>query len=149
MGFETIVVGIDGSANAGTALQVAADLASSDSVIHLVTAYRPASDREIAEVLARVPQEFHSSFDPIGPSLDMLTRAERYLEACRVDHKSHLVSEDPAGAILDVAESVGADLIVVGSRGLGMATRFIRGSTSARIANHAHCSFLVVQETST
>jgi nucleotide-binding universal stress UspA family protein len=149
MGFETIVIGTDGSANATAALEVAADLASSDSVIHLVTAYKPASDREIAEVLARLPEEFHSSFDPIGPAGDTLTRAEQYLESRRIDHKSHLVSEHPAGAILDVAESVGADLIVVGSRGLGMTTRFIRGSTSARIANHAHCSFLVVQETST
>lgn len=149
MAFETVVVGIDGSANATTALEAAADLASSDLVIHLVTAYKPASDREIAEVLARLPEEFHSSFDPIGHSRETLTRAERLLESRGIDHKSHLVSEHPAGAILDVAESVGADLIVVGSRGLGMTTRFIRGSTSARVANHAHCSFLVVQETAT
>ena len=55
-----------------------------------------------------------------------------------------VIDDDPASAILDVAEKVEADLIVVGSRGLGRASRFVRGSVSAKVANHAHTSFLVL-----
>ena len=61
-----------------------------------------------------------------------------------VNHKGHFVDEDPASAILDVADKVDADLIVVGSRGLGRASRLVRGSVSSKIANHAQRSFLVV-----
>ncbi len=51
----------------------------------------------------------------------------------------------PARAILDVA----ADLIIVGSRGLAHGTRFLRGSVSSRIANHAQTSFLVIHDNGT
>jgi nucleotide-binding universal stress UspA family protein len=47
---------------------------------------------------------------------------------------------------LQVAEDVDADLIVVGSRGLGRGTRFLRGSVSTRVAGHAKTSFLVIHD---
>ena len=56
----------------------------------------------------------------------------------------HLVEDDPASAILDTADDVEADLVVVGSRGLGRATRFLRGSVSSKVASHAKRSVLVV-----
>ena len=47
--------------------------------------------------------------------------------------------------MLDVADDVRATMIVVGSRGLGRGTRFIRRSVSSRIANHAKTSFMVIR----
>jgi nucleotide-binding universal stress UspA family protein len=146
MRFETIVVGTDGSANASRALDAAADLAADGSTVHVICAYQPLADREISDAFATLPAEFRETYDPVAGPRETLVRAERYLEERGIDHKSHLVNGHPASAILDLAETTGADLIVVGSRGLGMATRFLRGSTSAHIANHAHCSFLIVQE---
>ena len=146
MGFETIVVGTDGSSNADRALEVAAELAEAGAAVHPICAYQPLAHSEIERILEALPAEFRDTYDPVGGSRDILTRAEQYLDRRGVDHKAHLVNGNPASVILDLAEEVGADLIVVGSRGLGMATRFVRGSTSARIANHANCSFLVVQE---
>lgn len=50
----------------------------------------------------------------------------------------------PAEAIVDTARKVGADLIIVGRRGLSGVTRFLIGSVSDRIARYAHCPVLVI-----
>ncbi|HTU71539.1 MAG TPA: universal stress protein [Candidatus Baltobacteraceae bacterium] len=50
----------------------------------------------------------------------------------------------PAEAIVDTARKVGADLIIVGRRGLSGMTRFLMGSISDRIARYAHCPVLVI-----
>jgi len=50
----------------------------------------------------------------------------------------------PAEAIVDTARKVGADLIIVGRRGLSGVTRFLIGSVSDRIAHHAHCPVLLI-----
>ena len=51
----------------------------------------------------------------------------------------------PRVVILDVAESWGADLIVVGSHGYGVWERFLLGSVSQSIVSHAKCSVEVVR----
>ena len=51
----------------------------------------------------------------------------------------------PRGAILDEAESWGADLIVVGSHGYGRWERFLLGSVSQSVVSHAKCSVEVVR----
>ena len=48
-------------------------------------------------------------------------------------------------AITKVAADEQADLIVVGSRGLSAAGRFLLGSVSDGILHHVHCSVLVVK----
>ena len=51
----------------------------------------------------------------------------------------------PAGkGILTVAEDIGADLIVTGSRGRGAITSTVLGSVSTEILHGAHCDVLVV-----
>jgi nucleotide-binding universal stress UspA family protein len=52
---------------------------------------------------------------------------------------------DPATAILDIAEKEKADLIVLGTRGLGTAERWLIGSVSDKVLHHAHCSVLVAR----
>jgi nucleotide-binding universal stress UspA family protein len=47
--------------------------------------------------------------------------------------------------ILHVAEDTRADMIVVGSRGLGRIQRFLGGSTSLAVARYARCSVAIVQ----
>lgn len=48
--------------------------------------------------------------------------------------------------ILNEAESWGADLIVLGSRGLGGFERLLLGSVSHAVVTHAHCSVKLVRE---
>lgn len=51
----------------------------------------------------------------------------------------------PRAAILDEADSWGADLIVVGSHGYGRWERFLLGSVSQSVVSHAKCSVEVVR----
>ena len=51
----------------------------------------------------------------------------------------------PAEEIIKVAAAQHADLIVMGAKGLGAITRFLIGSVSTRVVQHAHCSVLVVR----
>jgi nucleotide-binding universal stress UspA family protein len=63
-----------------------------------------------------------------------------------VTHVSTAVEAgDPAGVILRQAESFGADLLVVGSRGLGNIAGILLGSVSHKVANAAKCSVLIVK----
>lgn len=53
---------------------------------------------------------------------------------------------NPVEEILRVAEEIGADLIVLGSHGTGMAKRFLLGSVSDRVLEYATCSVLIVKK---
>jgi nucleotide-binding universal stress UspA family protein len=51
----------------------------------------------------------------------------------------HLREEEPAEEIIVLAEELGADLIVVGSRGRGRIRRALAGSISDRVVRRARC----------
>ena len=53
---------------------------------------------------------------------------------------------NPVDEILRVAEEIDADLIVLGSHGIGMAKRFLLGSVSDRVLEYATCSVLIVKK---
>ena len=144
MNRTTLVVGIDGSENGQSALETAADLVADGGTVHVVTAFDPPAARATAEVLDALPDEYKAGYDQMAVPHALLGDAEAFLERRGVAVKTHLVRESPSSGILDVAEQVGADLVVVGSRGLGPTTRFLRGSVSTRIATHAECSVLIV-----
>jgi nucleotide-binding universal stress UspA family protein len=57
---------------------------------------------------------------------------------------SELVQGPPGKAIVDEAERWGADLILMGSRGLGAWNRLLLGSVSTAVVHHATCSVEVV-----
>lgn len=61
---------------------------------------------------------------------------------------SHIVKEGHRGeTIVQVAEQVDADLVIVGARGHSMVSRLLLGSTSDFVATHAGCSVLVYRPT--
>jgi nucleotide-binding universal stress UspA family protein len=51
----------------------------------------------------------------------------------------------PAEEIMKIASKHHADLIVMGAKGLGAIARFLLGSVSTRVVQHATCSVLVVR----
>ncbi len=61
------------------------------------------------------------------------------------DIEAEAISGRPNQTIIDEAEKWGADLIVVGSQGLGFWGRMLLGSVSNAVVNHAPCSVLVVR----
>lgn len=56
-----------------------------------------------------------------------------------------IVEGPPAQVIVDEADRWGADLIFVGSRGLGVWNRLLLGSVSSAVVHHAKCSVEVVR----
>src|SRR3712207_6401362 len=59
--------------------------------------------------------------------------------------ETHLVMGSPVDAILDLGEEIGADLLVVGSRGHGTLGRLILGSVSEGVVHHATHPVLVLR----
>ena len=57
----------------------------------------------------------------------------------------HVAVGHPGSEILRIAEEIGADLVVVGSRGFDLLRRALMGSVSESVVRHAHCSVLVVR----
>ena len=58
---------------------------------------------------------------------------------------SEIIQGSPAQVIVDEAKSWGADLIILGSRGLGIWNRLLLGSVSNAVVHHAKCSVEVVR----
>lgn len=147
MKLHRIVVGFDGSQTALEALDAAAQLIAPEGTIHIVVAFHLPSSSDTAQLLNELPAEFRDSFNPLQqPEADM-QQAALYLDKRNISHDEHLVNDHPAAAILDVADSVDAELIIVGSRGMSRSTRFLRGSVSTRVASHSTRSFMVVHDT--
>lgn len=52
---------------------------------------------------------------------------------------------DPAEAIMDYAKEINTDLIIMGSRGLGLVRGVLLGSVSKYVLEHAKCPVLIVK----
>jgi nucleotide-binding universal stress UspA family protein len=63
-----------------------------------------------------------------------------------VDVVTHARTKDAAGSIIEVAEEVAADLIVVGNKAMHGARRVL-GSIPNSVSHQARCSVLIVQTT--
>jgi nucleotide-binding universal stress UspA family protein len=70
----------------------------------------------------------------------VLLELESRLIADRVHFFVHALIGKPAKEILGVARDVGADLIIVGSRGVTGLERVLVGSVSEKVAREAHCT---------
>lgn len=73
-------------------------------------------------------------------------KAKEYARSKGVALKAIVESSSSAGeCILANAEKIGADLIVVGSRGTKGLERFLLGSVASKVVAHALCSVLIVR----
>lgn len=144
MHIKTVVVGYDGSDCADRAVAAAISLVQDDGVVHIVMAYDAPSNREIKEAFAAVPAQYQSSIDLLATPRGQLEEAAQYVTESGRTAIHHLIDDDPASAIIDIADQEAADLIIVGSRGLGRAAQVVRGSVSTKIAHHSKVNFMVV-----
>lgn len=61
----------------------------------------------------------------------------------KISHE--IIGGPPSQVIVEEAENWGADLIVMGSRGLGAWSRLLLGSVSSAVVHHAKCSVEIVR----
>ncbi len=131
-----ILVGFDGSTNASRALDEALDVARADTRITVVAAAQaPAPPGKVLPAGAEGLEERRRELEDVRQRLAELGR----------DAEVVAVSGAPADVLVEEAEARGADLIVVGRRGLSGADRLVMGSVSAKVARLAPCSVLIAR----
>ena len=139
---EQIVVGTDGSETAKVAVSEAVRLAKSlGAGVHLVSGYKPLRGAKIAGA----PEGAAKVWAPL-PDANVeaiLSEAAAGIRMQDVQVETHAVEEEPADALLNVADKVGASMIVVGSRGMHGARRVL-GSVPNAVSHKASCNVLIV-----
>jgi nucleotide-binding universal stress UspA family protein len=139
---DSIVVGTDGSETAKQAVSEAVRLAKALSApVHVVSAYQPTHARVTGapEGAAKVWQPL-----PDDEVERILTDAVAGVRLAGVEATPHAVRKDPADALLEVADGVGASMIVVGSKGMHGARRLTLGNVPNKVSHHARCNVLIV-----
>jgi nucleotide-binding universal stress UspA family protein len=127
---RTIVVGIDGSANASAALAWAIDLAR-------------AVEAEVVAVHAVGLREAGQGH-PVEQRAEFETRWCAPLDAAGLKDRRLLVDGDPVSVLLRTAEETGADVIVVGTRGVGDRQELLLGSTSSQVTRRSVVPVVVI-----
>jgi len=135
---RTVVVGVDGSQEAGKALEWAiADVNRSPAILELVTAW-------LFPMAPGFP--FTATVDDVrGEAQLILDEAVSHVTNVAPDIviRSTLQEAEPGPSLVELSK--GADLLVVGSCGLGAFRELLLGSVSTYCARHAHCSLVIVR----
>jgi nucleotide-binding universal stress UspA family protein len=146
--FRSIVVGTDGSETAGKAVREAIDLAKTVGAgVCVVSAYEPIPQARLREEAKQTPADLQWMVNPREEVDATLSDAADVVREAGLEVETFAREGDPADAILDVAEERGADLIVVGNKGMTGARRFLLGSVPNKVSHHAPCSVLIVRTT--
>jgi nucleotide-binding universal stress UspA family protein len=147
--FSHILVGTDGSDTAAEAVRQATELAKATGArLDFVSAFDPVPRQRLEDEQRTAPGDVQYE---IGPREDVNMILEAAAAAAKHEGvgevQTHAREGDPADAILDVAEEVKADLIVVGNKGMTGARRFLLGSVPNKVSHHAPCSVIIVRTT--
>jgi nucleotide-binding universal stress UspA family protein len=140
----TILLATDGSEEAQLAATTAADLAEkTNSELHVLTVGRDYPLYELPEH----PADFEDVLrENRREAKELLEQQAKWIEESGGTVKeTHLREGRADEEIVEVAEEIGAGLIVLGSRGHGRLTRALMGSVSDAVVRHAHCPVTIVR----
>ncbi|MGH2828949.1 MAG: universal stress protein [Actinomycetota bacterium] len=148
MPYRKIVAGTDGSATATRALRHAAGIAKAEGgELLIVCVYHPPSPEKIAREIAAAPAEVAWRVTGTAAAEEIVAAAAEVASKEGVAAKTFVEPGDAADRLLSVAESEGADLIVVGNKGMTGVSRFVLGSVPNRVSHHAPCDVLIIRTT--
>jgi nucleotide-binding universal stress UspA family protein len=138
-----ILAAHDGSAPADQALLFAAELAAKlGGELHLVTVV-PDLCLSSEEVSPNECGIISSSLQ--NDAQGGLRKAQELLASRGLKAQTHFKTGRPADGILDAAQEIAAEMIVVGSHGRHGAKRWLLGSVSSKVAEYAKCKVLIVK----
>ena len=145
-GYTTIVVGTDGSDSSLRAVDKAGQIAAgSDAKVVVATAYFPQSeDQRAADVLKDEGYKMAGKA-PIYAILREARDRAHAAGAANVEEKA--VVGAPVDALVDLAEEIKADLLVVGNVGLSTIAGRLLGSVPANVARRSKTDVLIVHTT--
>jgi nucleotide-binding universal stress UspA family protein len=148
-----ILVATDASAASNRALEMAAQLAEQYKadllIIHVIRDMQiPFEIKEIPELESDTIESFATARDEIMRKVaeSVLRDAKQKAEKAGASKvQTTIGTGDPATSILDIAARRKADMIVIGTRGLGKIKGQILGSVSRKVTNNAETSCLIVR----
>ena len=146
--FNAIVVGTDGSESAGVAVHKAATLAGfTGGTCTSCARTVPSRSGNVAMAASTAA----STLDVDSVNRSVITEAELIAdhaasEARRggVKVEVHTIPGEAADVLVGVAKEIGAELLVVGNRGMSGKRRFVLGSVPNKVSHHAPCALLIV-----
>jgi nucleotide-binding universal stress UspA family protein len=135
---KTILVAYDDTEPSRRALDRAASIAEAFGSRVLVTSIAPlvhSSPRSVTQI---------DRGGGVGTHTDEVRRAQAVLEERGIAAESVTAVGDPASSIAQLAEDRGADLVVIGTRGLGPVQRLLGQSVSQAVSRRVNCDLLIV-----
>jgi nucleotide-binding universal stress UspA family protein len=140
---RTILVPIDFSPHSTKALEFAMDLARQcDAALHLLHAL-PLQPALIAPYGVVMPPDLEQACR--SAAVKRLEELGEKVNAEGVEVELHESTAIPSEAIIGMADDLGADLIVMGTRGLSGLAHVLIGSVTDRVLRTATCPVLTVR----
>lgn len=147
--YRHILVAVDFSQASRTALRVAHACAHRNgarlTVCHVIP--RPLAVSPLFPHYVSMPnlEEDRRQVEEVRTALSEVVRNETGRDPGTHGIRILVTSGSPAVEIVRVSEEVGADLVVVASRGQSSLARMVLGSVAESVARHAHCHVLVTR----
>jgi nucleotide-binding universal stress UspA family protein len=142
---KKILIATDGSDSGHEALEFGLDLAAEQDASTFVVHVAPAVDvmpyASFAVAAPTVPHELSEhDREPLNEAVEIAAEKD-------LDVKTELLKGNPADEIVAFADTIDADLIVVGSRGHGAIASALLGSVSRGVLHESRRPVLVVRGT--
>lgn len=142
-----LVVPVDGSEQSKKALDFAAELAvhyrAQLKLIYITQPYLVEDIFAMSTIPVPVDIE-NTGLEKFGA--EVLEKAKAIaVSAGATDLSDEILQGDPARAILDYADEVDADMIIIGTRGMGDFSSLMLGSVSHKVAHDAKCTCITVK----
>lgn len=147
---KKILVSTDGSENAKRAVEAACLLAKQNGsellIVHVVSEALPVQYAPIGinETAADLTAYYNSVQQKARELIDASVAGARKTGVNAAGEVLRTISST-VEAILQASDRFHADMIVVGTRGLGGFKKLLLGSVSSGIVSHANCSVLIVR----
>jgi nucleotide-binding universal stress UspA family protein len=142
MPYKVILVGTDGSERASVAVREAMALAKmADATLHVAHVVPPAVAAGFVDTRAGQIEVDRLRDDVKRAEDRILEDAKREGVTVKVHHPA---SNDPADGLIDTANTVDADLVVIGNRGMSGVKRFVLGSVPNKVAHKCSRSVLII-----
>jgi nucleotide-binding universal stress UspA family protein len=137
---STIAVGVDGSKTAARALEMAVEIARRfDANVGLLSALRDSAATSAGQAVDTV--ELDWALNPSSRVQEMLARTQSQLQRHGLECTMLVDEGEPGDVLVRLAEECGADMLVVGNKGMN---RRILGSVPNTVAHKAGCAVLIV-----
>jgi nucleotide-binding universal stress UspA family protein len=142
---EKIVVGSDGSDTAKQAVDEAMRIAKAlGAELHVVMSNHSLRGAHVVGAPQGAVPVYGSMHD--GLPAAVIDEAVAAARISGITAEGHVIDRDPADALLQVANEVGASTIVVGNKGMSGGRRLL-GSVPNKVSHEAHCNVLIVATT--